>query len=56
VYDYPGLYEYEGPGQDRATARLEALQAVRKLGVGESTCVRFLPGYQFTLQQHPGKS
>jgi len=53
VYDYPGLYEYEGPGQDHATARLEALQAVRKLGVGESTSVRFLPGHQFTLQQHP---
>ncbi len=53
VYDYPGLYEDPGIGQKLAKVRLEELQTPRKQGSGESTSVRFIPGYRFTLAQHP---
>ncbi len=55
VYDYPGLYEDPGIGQKLAKVRLEELQTPRKQGSGESTSVRFIPGYRFTLAQHPRK-
>jgi type VI secretion system secreted protein VgrG len=29
---------------------------MRKRGQGESDCVRFQPGYQFTLEQHARKA
>jgi len=55
VYDYPGLYEDPGIGQKLAKVRLEELQTPMKQGSGESTSMRFIPGYRFTLAQHPRK-
>ena len=52
VYDYPGNYAAPELGKTRAQVRLEELQAVRKTGNGESDCVRLLPGFQFTLDEH----
>jgi len=52
VYDYPGNYTVPELGKTRAQVRLEELQAVRKTGNGESDCVRLLPGFQFTLDEH----
>ena len=56
VYDYPGNYDEPDLGQTRAQVRLEALQTLRKRGQGESDCVRFQPGYQFTLEEHARES
>ncbi len=53
VYDYPGLYDDPGVGKSLASVRLEAFQTPRKQGSGESTSMRFIPGYRFTLDQHP---
>ncbi|MEJ2691656.1 MAG: type VI secretion system tip protein VgrG [Candidatus Thiodiazotropha sp.] len=52
VYDYPGDYDQPDLGRVRAQVRLEALQVLRKRGQGESDCVRFLPGFQFILEEH----
>ncbi|WNG47970.1 type VI secretion system tip protein VgrG [Archangium minus] len=58
VYDYPG--EYLDPsrgssakGATLAKLRLEAWQASRKVGYGESDCERLCPGFLFSLSEHP---
>jgi type VI secretion system secreted protein VgrG len=58
VYDYPG--EYRNPergaperGATIARTRLEALQASRRLGAGNSDCMRLVAGHTFTMQAHP---
>ncbi len=52
VYDYPGEYATSEEGADLAKTRLEALRGTEQVGVGQSDCRRFLPGYRFTLAQH----
>ena len=52
LYDYPGRYDDPDVGQRRAQVRLEAEQAPRRQGRGESDCVRFQPGYRFTMAEH----
>ncbi|HEX5746719.1 MAG TPA: type VI secretion system tip protein TssI/VgrG [Archangium sp.] len=58
VYDYPG--EYQDPAQGTlakgktiARVRLEAFQATKRVGRGESDCERLCPGRMFTLEEHP---
>ncbi|MEJ2694268.1 MAG: type VI secretion system tip protein TssI/VgrG, partial [Candidatus Thiodiazotropha sp.] len=51
-YDYPGRYDDSDLGQRRAQVRLEAARTMRRRGWGKSDCVRFQPGYRFTLEQH----
>ena len=58
VYDYPGEYQdpgHGGPHQGKSMAkiRLEALQATRRLGSGESDCPRLTAGKVMTLVGHP---
>ena len=53
VYDYPGIYFEQGRGKRLARTRLEAFQATRKLGDGRSVSRRLIPGYRFSLSQHP---
>jgi len=58
VYDFPGEYQDPGragphQGQAMARIRLEALQATRRLGVGESDCARLTSGHVFSLVGHP---
>jgi type VI secretion system secreted protein VgrG len=53
VYDYPGEYEMPGDGSTLAKIRLEEWQSLRKVGAGDSGCVRFTPGYTFELSEHP---
>jgi len=58
VYDYPGEYrDPERGAPDRgatiARTRLEALQVPRRLGNGNSDCMRLVAGHTFTLQAHP---
>ena len=52
VYDYPGEYEVPADGTSLAKIRLEEWQTVRKVGEGDSGCMRFTPGYLFTLSDH----
>jgi type VI secretion system secreted protein VgrG len=56
VYDYPGEYVAPEEGKDLAKARLEAFQATRQVGSGQSDCRRFIPGYLFKLDRHPRAS
>jgi type VI secretion system secreted protein VgrG len=49
VYEYPGEYELPGDGKSLAKVRLEEWQARRAVADGESGCIRFTPGYRFTL-------
>ena len=53
VYDYPGGYEVPAVGDKFTQVRLEALQADIKQGVGNSNCMRLVPGFQFTLAEYP---
>ena len=52
-YEYPGRYENQGRGKGLAKTRLEAIQAYRRYGEGQSVCRRLTSGYRFTLSQHP---
>ncbi|QRK11418.1 type VI secretion system tip protein VgrG [Archangium violaceum] len=57
VYDYPGEYQDPSRGSSAkgatiARLRLEAWQASRLEGRGESDCERLAPGRLFTLMEH----
>jgi type VI secretion system secreted protein VgrG len=57
VYDYPGEYQDPGRGSSAkgrsiSKVRLEAWQAARRVGTGESDCERLCPGSLFTLEEH----
>jgi type VI secretion system secreted protein VgrG len=49
VYDFPGEYDLPGDGATLAKVRLEEWQARRVMADGQSGCIRFTPGYTFTL-------
>jgi type VI secretion system secreted protein VgrG len=53
VYDYPGGYLEPDIGDTLAQRRLEAMQARRIIGLGESLVRRIIPGYKFTMDEHP---
>jgi len=57
VYDFPGAYQEPGRGGPHegalmAKIRLEAFQAMRRQGSGESDSPRLTPGYLFNLLGH----
>jgi len=53
VYDYPGGYLDKDAGKQLAAVRLAALNAMRRVGSGESDSPRLVPGFQFELSGHP---
>ncbi len=57
IYDYTGIHHVPadtfGDGAGLAQIRLEERRALRLQGEGESGCARFVPGYTFTLAEHP---
>jgi len=53
IYDHPGDYEVPADGTSLAKLRLEEATAWKKRGEGDSACRRFVPGYKFTLAEHP---
>jgi len=53
VYDYPGEYELPADGTGYSKVRLEEFQVRRTVASGESSCMRFMPGFTFTLTDHP---
>ena len=53
IYDYPGLYVEKGVGDRRAKVRLEELQVSRRQAEVVSVCRRMIPGFRFTVKDHP---
>ena len=53
IYDYPGKYDSADHGRQLATYQLESWQVARKRGHGKSDCLRLIPGFRFTLKDHP---
>lgn len=53
AYDFPGEYDVPGEGATLSRVRLEEQQARRIIADGESGCIRFTPGYRFTLTDGP---
>ncbi len=53
VYDFPGEFQEPDRGDQLAGVRLEALRAAKKTGMGQSNCKRVVPGFRFTLTEHP---
>jgi type VI secretion system secreted protein VgrG len=58
IYEFPGEYQQPGraaphEGESMAKIRLEALQATRRQGSGESDCPRLTPGCLMGLIGHP---
>jgi len=53
VYDYPGKYQDEDIGSTFSSIRVEEIRANQRIGIGNSTCRRFLPGYKFKMNSHP---
>ena len=52
VYDYPGVYQQQEPGQVVSQVRLEELRA-QSVGLdGESDCPRLASGHGFSLDGH----
>ncbi len=56
IYDYPGLFDNPGRGADLSKVRLQERQVKRKIGHGAATCFRFVPGFLYTLEEHPRES
>lgn len=54
VYEFPGRYDSPGLAKRAAKLRLQALQALRHHGDGESNCPRLLPGHTFSLKEYSG--
>ncbi|WP_437310832.1 type VI secretion system Vgr family protein [Sorangium sp. So ce388] len=54
-YEYPGNYADPGAGRHLTEHRLEALQAPRKSGEGQSNCSRLIPGCTFMLDDGVGE-
>ncbi|MBZ5708569.1 type VI secretion system Vgr family protein [Nannocystis pusilla] len=53
LYDYPGEFQEAALGKRLAKTELEAAQALRRVGRGTSDSPRLLPGFAFTLADHP---
>ena len=52
VYDYPGRYVEPDRGKQLSKVRLEESMTYYEAAEGESTCVRLVPGFKFSLTDH----
>ena len=52
VYDYPGRYVEPDRGKQLSKVRLEESMTYYEAADGESTCVRLVPGFKFSLSDH----
>jgi type VI secretion system secreted protein VgrG len=52
VYDYPGRYVEPDRGKHLSKVRLEESMTYYETADGESTCVRLVPGFKFSLSDH----
>ncbi len=53
VYDYPGRFEKNAPGDHLAKVRLEQLQLGRRRLTGSTGAVAIAPGRRFVVEGHP---
>ncbi|MCX8117640.1 MAG: type VI secretion system tip protein VgrG [Desulfobacterota bacterium] len=56
IYDYPGRYLDQERGKRLTKIRLEESMATGVRVEGQSSCVRFLPGFKFKLKDHEWES
>jgi type VI secretion system secreted protein VgrG len=52
VYDYPGRYVEPDRGKRLSKVRLEEAMTYYESAEGESSCVRLVPGFKFSLSDH----
>ncbi|RYZ11868.1 MAG: type VI secretion system tip protein VgrG, partial [Comamonadaceae bacterium] len=52
-YEYPGLFDAVADGTARARIRVEEHQAESLVGDATTLCHHLLPGFKFTLANHP---
>jgi len=52
VYDYPGRYVEPDRGKHLSKVRLEESMTYYEAAEGDSTCVRLVPGFKFSLSDH----
>ncbi|GAB4229297.1 MAG: type VI secretion system Vgr family protein [Deltaproteobacteria bacterium] len=52
VYDYPGRYAEPDRGKRLSQVRLQESMTYYEAAEGESTCVRLVPGFKFSLKDH----
>jgi type VI secretion system secreted protein VgrG len=52
VYDYPGRYVEPDRGKRLSQVRLQESMTYYEAAEGESTCVRLVPGFKFSLSDH----
>ena len=52
VYDYPGRYVEPDRGKQLTKVRLEESMTYYETAEGESTCVRLVPGFKFSISDH----
>jgi type VI secretion system secreted protein VgrG len=52
VYDYPGRYVEPARGKRLAQVRLQESMTYHEVAEGESSCVRLVPGFKFSLSDH----
>ena len=52
VYDYPGRYVEPDRGKHLTKVRLEESMTYYEAAEGDSTCVRLVPGFKFSLSDH----
>ena len=52
VYDYPGRYVEPDRGKQLSKVQLEESMTYYETAEGESTCVRLVPGFKFSLSDH----
>ena len=53
VYDHPGRYDDAGTGSSRTDVMLGSLRAESKVLSADTNCRRLVPGFTFTLVDHP---
>jgi len=55
-YDYPGRYKQDAIGKKFTQSRLEHLRRDALSAAGKSNCANIIPGYTFSLSEHPSDS
>lgn len=52
IYDYPGRYLDQDRGKKLTQIRLQESMTFREKAGGQSSCIRFTPGFKFKLKDH----
>jgi type VI secretion system VgrG family protein len=55
-YDYPGKFDEAKEGERLANIRIAEKRTKYESGIGHSNCLRLIPGYCFTLDEHENET